>query len=435
MEKSQVTDIRIKAAFALLLTGFALMIGLASTQRNSGLLLSFTVLIGTASMTVWLFKERNTILVLIISAAFFVRYLLAIVQSYIMPLPDSGADAKVFEQLGWSVAAAWNNGTQVPGTPGAYIYSKFIGLVYYVTGRVPFIIQFINVMLGVLTVYIVYKLIIMLKDNKKAALTGAFITAFYPTLNLYSAITLRETIITFLGLISVYYLVKWLNRGSISEFLKSFILLAAACVLHGAIILLTGVYLFFFCFYRPKSGKWGFINLQTILVIMGFVVLFCLFRSVLLSKLPSDITLLFSPEYLKRRLEPLAVGRGAYLAGYYPGSIIDIILQTPVRVVHFLFMPFPWKVTGLADFIGFIDVFLYAILIVYTARAFRNLDRHGRFICLAILSVALVEVIIFAWGTSNFGTAIRHRQKIVCLFITMASLGIMKNGELKANNG
>jgi len=145
--------------------------------------------------------------------------------------------------------------------------------------------------------------------------------------------------------------------------------------------------------------------------------------------------LLFSPEYLKSRLEPLAVGRGAYLAGYYPGSTVDIVLQTPVRVIYFLFMPFPWKVSGLADFIGFIDVFLYAILIVYTAKAFRNLDKYGRFILLTILSVALVEIVVFAWGTSNFGTAIRHRQKVVCLLITMASIGIVKNGELEAKNG
>ncbi len=39
----------------------------------------------------------------------------------------------------------------------------------------------------------------------------------------------------------------------------------------------------------------------------------------------------------------------------------------------------------------------------------------------------LIIIGTFAWGVSNFGTATRHRQKIVGLIIAVSSLGITRN--------
>jgi hypothetical protein len=451
-----------------------LFIGFTSTLRGTDLMAAFLILISLAAMSMWLLRYRSRALTVILFTAFVSRLLLAITQSFIMPLPDSSIDAVVFERLGWDVASAWNNGTPPPVTRGAYLYSKFIALVYYTAGHNPFLIQYINVILGVLTVYIVYKMVRCFTQDKGTApsrqgdgsfvfsektkepspclaspcfenrhltrsempaVVAALIAALYPTLNLYSAITVRENMITFFSLFSVYCFLKWLKSGSVKEIIKSGVLLVAAGALHGAVILIGGVFVFFFCFYRPKLGKWGFVNKQTVLLVLGIIVVFGLFKSVLLNKIPSDLTLLLSPEYLKSRVEPLAVGRGAYLAGYYPASVFDIFLQTPVRVVYFLFGPFPWKITGLADFIGFIDAFMYAILIVYSLKSFGKLDKYGKLMYLAILLIVFVEVITFAWGTSNYGTAVRHRQKIICFLIVAASFGMARNREVKAGNG
>ncbi len=426
---------KFKIYYMLLCLIPCLLIGFISTLRGTALIASFIIVISMAVMWVWLFKYRSDTLILIIFIAFALRIVLAVMQTFIITLPDSSADAKVFEQLGWNVASAWNRGMPPPETPGAYLYSKLIGIVYYLTGHAPFMVLYLNVILGVLTVYFVYKLILKISGNKKAANTGAFIAAFYPTLNLYSAVTVRENIITFFSVLSVYCFIKWIRGGYIREIIKSLLFLVIAASLHGAVILIGGVYFFFYCFYNPQIRKWGFANKQSFFVLLGLVIAFVLFRSALLNKLPSDITLLLSPEYLKSRLEPLAIGRGAYLTGYYPGSLSDIFVQTPVRIVYFLFMPFPWEVKGLADFIGFIDALLYAVLVVCSVRGLGKLDRRGKLMYLAVLSVVFIEVVAFAWGTSNYGTAIRHRQKIVCLLIPMASLGIASDREAENKNG
>ena len=128
-------------------------------------------------------------------------------------LADNNADAIVFESLGWDIAKAWTYGTVPPDTPGAYLYSKFIGAVYFVTGRSPFIIQYFNVFFGFITVYFMYKLVIELGGSKRSANIGALIAALFPTLNLYSAVTLRENIITMMSIISVFFFINGLGTA------------------------------------------------------------------------------------------------------------------------------------------------------------------------------------------------------------------------------
>jgi len=408
-----------------------ILVGIASTMRGTDLIRAIVIIIGLGFFSMGLMKEKQIGLVIIMFMAFFTRIGLAVMSNFFMPLPDSGADSIVFEQLGWGVANAWENGTLPPATPGAYLYSKFIGLVYIITGRSPFIIQYINVLLGLLTVYLVYKLIVVLGGSERASLAGALCAAIFPTLNMYSAIILRENVITFFSLLSVYYFVLWLKTGSISRITLSVVCLFVASSVHGAIILVGGVYLFLFCFYRPKDKTWRLLSMKAVLAIAVSVVLFGIFKDKLLSKIPSDITLLFSADYLRGRLEPLAVGRAAYLVGYYPGSLIDIFIQTPVRIIFFLFMPFPWKIVGVSDIIGSADAIMYAILIFLSFRSIAKIDKENKVLMLALGLVVILEIVTFAWGTSNFGTAIRHRQKFVCLLIAAASVGMFS----KKNNG
>ncbi|MDP4181990.1 MAG: phospholipid carrier-dependent glycosyltransferase, partial [Bacillota bacterium] len=327
-----------------------------------------------------------------------------------------------------------NNDTVPPATPGAYLYSKFVGIIYYFTGRTPFIAQYFNVFFGFFTVYFVYKLICEIGGSKKAALAGSFITAIFPTLNLYSAVILRENIITFFSLLSVYYFVKWLKSGKLFQIIISSVFLGVASSVHGAMIIVGGVYLFFFCFYKPLEKRWRLLNKQALFAICITAAVVILFRARLLNKLPSDITLVFSPEYLKSRLVPLAVGRTAYLESFYPKSFLDIFIQTPIRVIYFLLMPFPWKISGVSDIIGVVDALIYAALIFFSLKSFRKSGYRYKVIFIGLIFIIILEMITFSWGTSNYGTAIRHRQKFVCLLITMASIGRYGSEKPEENN-
>ncbi len=413
-----------KLAEFICLSLTCLFIGLSTGISGTGMIGSLIIFSSIAFILAGLLKKRETSLVIILAIALISRVALAVANSFIFSLPDTNADAIVFESLGWDIANAWNYGTIPPETPGAYLYSKFIGVVYFITGRSPFIIQYFNVFFGFITVYFVYKLIIELGGSKRSANIGAFIAAVFPTLNLYSAVTLRENVITMMSLISVYFFIKWLNTGLISRIILAVLFLGGAASVHGAVIIVGGIYLLFYCFYKPKEKQWRLINKQALIAIGITAVVFVFFRARLLNKLPSDITLVFSPDYLTSRLVPLAVGRTAYLVGYNPSSLIDIIIHTPVRILHFILTPFPWMISSLSDIIGAVDAIMYGILGLFTVKAVKKSEGYNRILIIALLGIILLEVFSFAWGTSNYGTAIRHRQKFVCLLIAAGAIGM-----------
>ncbi|HEY9063028.1 MAG TPA: glycosyltransferase family 39 protein [Pseudobacteroides sp.] len=401
-----------------------LFIGISSAMSGTAMAGLLIVLSSIVFIATGLLKKRESGLVIILGIALITRVALAVTNSFIFSLPDNETDAVVFEGLGWDIANAWNHGTVPPDTPGAYLYSKFIALVYLFTGRSPFIIQYFNVFFGFISVYFVYKLIIEIGGSKRSATIGCFIAAIFPTLNLYSAVILRENLITVMSLISVYFFIRWLNTGFLSRIILAVFFLGGAASVHGAVILVGVIYLIYFCFYKPKVNEWRPINKEALIAIALTVIVFVFFRARLLNKLPSDITLVFSPDYLTSRLVPLAVGRAAYLVGYYPTSIMDIIIQTPVRILHFILMPFPWKITAASDIIGCIDAVMYGVFIFFSFKGLRKAEGRDRLLFIALICIILLEVFTFAWGTSNFGTAIRHRQKFVCLLIATASIGM-----------
>jgi hypothetical protein len=115
----------------------------------------------------------------ILATAFLLRAGLAILQCYIFQLPDSQADALTFELKGWDWAAAgW--GTVLENfTTNAYLYSWLISILYAITDRSPLMIQGVNVLLGTLSVYLVWRIAGLISSgNRRVANTAAWIAAF-----------------------------------------------------------------------------------------------------------------------------------------------------------------------------------------------------------------------------------------------------------------
>lgn len=404
-----------------------IFIGLGSITRGTDLFGLFFLIIYCFIFMTILFKVKDSVLRNILIIAFALRTGFALFHAFISALPDSGADTVAFERVGWEYAQAWNMGLEANSHGAAYIYSKIIGVIYFISGRVPLLVLLVNVALGVFIVYYVYKITIELGATKRSAQIGSVITALFPTLCLYSAITLRENFISFFAIISVFYFFKWLNTGMVIKltFAVAFLLLSSA--LHGAMILLGIVYAIFFIFYKAKIKKWRLISTQTFLGIFIVTLGIILFSSFLMNKLPSDLSLVFSPDYMGDRVTGAARGGAAYLVGFTPNSIVDIIIQTPVRMVYFLFAPFPWMISSLGQILGLIDALLYLVLVFYSIRGLKYLKKYNNPVFWAVTLMLLIMIATFAWGTSNFGTAIRHRQKIVWLIIAVSSLGITKS--------
>jgi len=129
-------------------------------------------------------------------------------------------------------------------------------------------------------------------------------------------------------------------------------------------------------------------------------------------------------EIVSRSSTKRSKGRTAYLEGVETESVFDIVWQTPVRVAYFYLTPFPWEVESWKDVGGVFDISLYILLFFFSVSTLRKLKKEDRALFIAIILIILAFSVVFAWGTSNYGTAFRHRAKIVFLLIVTASYSL-----------
>lgn len=83
-------------------------------------------------------------------------------------------------------------------------------------------------------------------------------------------------------------------------------------------------------------------------------------------------------------------------------------------------MPLDWR--GIFDIISFfLDSSFYLFTLIYAMNGLKKNNRNKNLSIILIISI-LATSYIFGIGVSNAGTAIRHRQKIISLFIILLSI-------------
>lgn len=396
----------------------ASIIGIVSVIKGSDFLGIFFSFFLFFCLFIFFAGYPDQVLSKIIIIAFVLRSGLAYIHRFVFLLPEGGADAIKFERRAWEAAESWLYGKEIINLGGSYYYAKVIAWFYYLFERVPFAAQFLNVLLGTLIVFVTYKIALNLFNKTKVAHIAAGIVAFFPILNLYSAILLRETFIVFFLSLSFYFFIKWIKKEKLIFWLLSLIFIFICGIIHAAMILIGLAYFFIFLFYRPQKKKWVFISKRLVIWGLLAIIIFSLFFENFNNKIPSP------SNFNLKLLEGSPLGRAAYLRDLIPNNYFDIVWQTPIRIIYFYFAPFPWQLKELLDLVGFVDVLFYIFLFIFCFRSLTQIKKENKAFFIVLLLVFIIFSITFAWGTSNYGTSLRHRQKIVFLLIIIASYSL-----------
>jgi len=383
-----------------------------------------TLLLGFAVVQ-WIGSRQPRVRTLL-TCAFLIRAIFALVHHYVVPLPDSQADAVTFELI----AARWAQegflGALSHFTTGAYLYSWVISLLYSLTTRSPLMAQGVNVLFGTLIVWNVYR-ISRLFWNERLAHRAGYAAAFFPTLVLYSAITLREVAVVFPFTLGILYFVKWIRKDRTRDFVGAFITFWISSAFHtGTIIAILVLTIAAFrrwldAFLAPRSIK--VIKRGVALGILVLGVYLIVVSGWGLEKL-SGLRHVDPLSWLSYRQEVTACGRAAYLENMQTRTVLDLVWQTPIRVAYFLFAPFPWMVRSPVDLLGAVMSFLNLVLVLLLLHSLRSIwtNREARW----SLYILVGMLIGFALAVSNYGTSIRHTSKLVPLALALAKIPRVK---------
>lgn len=372
-------------------------------------------------------SRSNKNLFLILFLAFTIRSLTALTNYYIFPFPDSLWDSRAVEFFAllysnvnittWIDTFGFSNHSS--------IFHFILSFFYYFFGRSPLILLGFSVFLGIMSIYIFYNTCFEIFTNRNVAFKSSLLLAFLPAHVLYSSLIMKEIVIVFIIISSIYFYVKWFKYNTHLSALLSFIIYSSLLFFHSG--LLVGIvpfvtaYLYrifvqnIFLLQYLKFSYPGILFLSFYLLI--FIVLFLI--------LPLDLvhnSHYFSINFFENLLihsKNTFVGAASFPDFILPSNVKELFLFFIPKVAYFLYSPFIWDISKISHLLGFIDgtillIFSYLILLNFNV-IFKNK------ILLIIFISLLLMIATYTLGTGNFGTAIRHRFKFIFLFLILTA--------------
>lgn len=341
-----------------------------------------------------------------------VRYF-ACVAALNVDLPFSGVDSITFIRIGenWSRLSF----LEILGTfdtSKSFIYSSILALLFNVSEEKMVVAIFLNGILGVLIFYLAVVLVNNLWNSRASTRTIALIVAIHPILILNSAVTIRENFIIVFALLSSLFLIEY-YRKRIAVNLIWFALFAgiSTCFHGGMAVFLVGAPLGILIVDREQSAIRK-VSLGAVFLMVGLFAI----QNISIGKFSR-----FEDGIDIDKMQDLENSRQlagtSYLQGMQINTAVDVVWQTPIRFFYLITKPFPSDIRGMSELLVFVDSLLWWACIYMFFRNYKFLIKNKPAIALLICTV--LGLVAFSYGTSNYGTGIRHRTKFLIFVIAI----------------
>lgn len=338
----------------------------------------------------------------------------------IMRLPNSGGDSEYFYQQGMAFSQGLNNASSA--------FAKLVGVMFRYLGVSRMYVQFILMLFSVVAIYMAARILVLLETDETKSQKAMYILCLLPNLAILSSIFLRESVVAMFASISLLFFVKWYKGYPSYNFLLAIAAVFAGAMFHSGIVgMILGYILVVILVDRQQQTvKMNISGIGLAIVLaLGFVYLFNNYSDVFFRKM-------MHVSSVENVANVQARGGSTYAA--YVGnsnSIANMVIYTPIRIIMFQFSPFFWQIRGAADIIALVfDSFFFMYVYYRTIRYCRMKEAKDWAIVIALFIIGLATTFVFAWGVTNTGTALRHRNKMTVLFGILLAL-IFEPTEIK----
>ncbi|MCF2206136.1 hypothetical protein KI372_01660 [Halobacterium salinarum] len=375
------------------------------------------VAIFTAAVGVTAYRLNNYLLA-VFSGAFLFRVGFVVVNSIIGFLPTVPISTD-HNQRAIDLATALSNG-QFFGTLGdvttmRVVMAHLLAPFYVVLGHSPVAgrvgIAFVSLFIG----YLVFKLARCVVDRQTSVL-AATVVLFWPTIVYRSVVIQREVVIVIAMLTFLWAAVQWLNTVTLRTVLIALLATATTFTLRKENLVLIAAMVGFVSLVKARDKPYYLVGLA--LLAVPFLALFALNFEAFTGH---GTTL--SPAALESFAYGRAHGDAVYLLGLQYETWLDVLLYAPMKVLYFLYTPFPWQIKGITELlVGMSAIALFAATL-FVRRGVTMLRDRPDYLGL-LLTYFLTGVVTYSIIEMNYGAAVRRRIQFIPLLLLLAVIGL-----------
>jgi Dolichyl-phosphate-mannose-protein mannosyltransferase len=346
-----------------------------------------------------------------------------------------GGDATTYDSFGYALAQSWR-GLIDPNAPWLVRYTQigssgwgmfyFVGSVYYLIGQNPLAIQLIDGALGAISCVAIYKIALLVYPRQRVAKTAAVLTAFAPSMVLWSSQALKDAPIVLCLCLCMLYTLKLRNRFDLRSFLLLLLFLICLYSLrHYAFYIVFATIAVTFLFGWRKITPLRVLQGGLLVIVIGIT----------LAYIGAGDTAQQSFD-LKRIQEFRAWGARVTNTGF--GGDVDIsdpeaaLGFLPIGITYVLLAPFPWMINNLRQLITLPELVIWWVMMPMLIRGYWFAIRHRLKESFAICIFTAGLIVAYALYQSNVGTAYRHRAQLYGFFFVFMSIGLELRRTAKA---
>ena len=344
-----------------------------------------------------------------------IHHVIAIINAFIFTVKGAEGDASSFHYM----ATDWADHGEWLFVVGGEFYVQFLGFLYRVLGPSHFLGEELSVLAFSLSMILFVKLIRLL-DLNRHRIALIFLYGAMPSIIIFSSVTLRESWQMLFFIYTVYNGILFRLYGEKKYLLMTLLSCGALGLFHNGLL----VYSFFLIpfvllwpmdekkrkgMYFSLSKKWLSGLTVSIVVLVSLPTQFE-FRggAVALTRLFEGTGLDYVEVYRERSTSLDA--RATYNVTLDTSSLSGFATSVGFIMGYYLFSPFPWQVNTVLDLFAAGESLLRLILILFSIRLWRKSSGFQRKVFGFLLILYFTMTILWAAGTTNYGTAIRHHM-------------------------
>jgi len=339
----------------------------------------------------------------------------AIINTFVFVVPGAESDSLKFH----ATAVARAEAEVFFFATGARGFENILGLVYRLFGSSVFLGSQLSILMFAISCVVLIK-ILRLLELSRYKVSVMLVFGAIPSVLLFGSVILRESYEVLFFMLTTYFGLRMLIERNITVY--GFFMVMSALIMgmfHKGLFYFSAFLIPLFMMWNiyPSSGwltikKEYFLRVLVILTLILSTIILKYFEYV---DLPIPSSLLNAKNFWEQAVtyqkNSLTIpGRATYGFPIDLSSPFTIAHTSFVLYLHYLFEPFPWHVKNIFDVGASIESLLRLVLIGFSLKHLCRV--HGVQFRLLFLLLILFFTMSFIWamGTTNYGTAIRHNM-------------------------
>lgn len=396
-------------------------------------MLDVVLLIVCFILFIWvlfLSKSEKSFFVTMLWAFVYRLALLFLDYYHVISLPGSGADSEEFHRL--AVENLYSSELEHYTN-----YEVFLTGLYALTDCSRLFAQYLNVIMGMLTLLWINKTMQIIDIDRRYRLQCVKILAILPNFAIFSAILLREAWVEMFVIMSIFYFVKWFKKKrGFYDIGISFACVIAATWMHvGCVALLIGYMICILLYDRnTMCVHFSRYSIAALGVLSLLLIFLLVYAESLFAKLGrfSDLSYGEIMETLVD-IQDYSDAGSVYLTWLSYSNPIHLVLYVPLKMFYFMYSPIPFDWRNMMDVIAFLmdsSVYIFLSYNIIKSPIKKGENKYLR--CFLIISF-LFATFMLSMGTTAAGTAIRHRAKIVSVLVVCYGISMTYGGRMAPN--